>query len=997
MVEPRLTSPSSNVFVGRQQEMAALKSALDDALSGRGRLVMLAGEPGIGKTRTAQELAALAETEGARVLWGWCYEEEGAPPYWPWVQAIRTYVQGCEAGQLRSEMGSGAANIADVIPEIHNKITDLKPPPALEPEAARFRLFDSITTFLKNVAQKQPLMLVLDDLHWADKPSLLLLQFLARELDPSQSGRLLVVGCYRDMELSRQHPLSETLAQLSRSSSGGFQRVLLRGLDYEDTAQLIEARAGVEPTEELVEILYSHTEGNPFFMTEVIRLLTESGELRVGHIGTPEELRIPEGVREVIGQRLNRLSERCNEALTTASIIGREFDFKLLSSLSGESAQDDDWMLEAMEEALAARIIEEPSGTMGRYQFTHALIQETLTQELSTTRRARLHARIGQALEVMYGANAHVHAAELAHHFSEAELVLGPTKLAQYSLLSGEQALASSAYEDALAHFERGLVARDIALSGTERASDQEAADMLFGLARAQTATVAGHQLVEVFLTLNRAFEYYSEVGNVPLAVAAAEFPINSPAYRIPGVAELIAHALALVPAESHEAGRLLSRYGGVLGSSECDYDGAQQALGRAMDIARREGDVGLEVQTLSYAALVSGQHLRWRESADHGLRAIELATADENPFSDLISRFWTAVSPLAMGDLDAARPHVLVMRDLAGRRNTTRLLASNHLMVATTLSCLEGDWKSGRELSDRGLEMSPLHPSHLETRVSLEIETGETAQGEVYLQRLLEGELQDEPDQRALLSASMAIVTTARITGDPERLGMAQAAAETVLSKQFVKPLFAIQAKAGLALVAVQEGDGSAAVVHYDYFLGQRGTMIWTLSSVDRLLGLLSQTMGNLDQATGHFEDALAFCRKAGYRPELAWSCCDYSDTLRERDAEGDRAKARALLDESLTISTELGMMPLIERVTGRLEVIQAQPLPAQTYPAGLSQREVEVLRLIAGGKTDREIAEELFISFRTVGNHVRNILNKTNTSNRTEASAYAVREGIA
>ena len=189
------------------------------------------------------------------------------------------------------------------------------------------------------------------------------------------------------------------------------------------------------------------------------------------------------------------------------------------------------------------------------------------------------------------------------------------------------------------------------------------------------------------------------------MMVAAAEFPINSPAYRISGVAEIIARTLAPVPADSHEAKRLLSRYGGVLGASEGDYDGAQQALSRAMDIARCEGDIALEVQTLTYTARVNGQHLHWQESADNGLRAIELATADENPFSDLISRFWTALGRLALDNLDAARPHVLVMRDLADRRSTPRLLATNHLLVATTLACLEGDWKSGRELGDHGLE----------------------------------------------------------------------------------------------------------------------------------------------------------------------------------------------------------------------------------------------------------------------------------------------------
>ncbi len=182
MVESRSPGDSVRTFVGRQREMAELTATLDDALAGQGRLVMLAGEPGIGKTRTARELASNAESRGAIVLWGWCYEEEGAPPYWPWVQPIRSYVQQTSSELLSAQMGPGAAVIAEIVPEIRGKLPGLEVPPVLEPEAARFRLFDSITSFLKNASRSQPLMLVLDDLHWADQSSLLLLEFLAREL-----------------------------------------------------------------------------------------------------------------------------------------------------------------------------------------------------------------------------------------------------------------------------------------------------------------------------------------------------------------------------------------------------------------------------------------------------------------------------------------------------------------------------------------------------------------------------------------------------------------------------------------------------------------------------------------------------------------------------------------------------------------------------------------------------------------------------------------------
>ena len=412
--------------------MAVLNEALDDAMSGHGRLAMLAGEPGIGKTRTAQELASYAEAQGARVLWGWCYEQVGAPPYWPWVQPIRSYVQNTDPDQLRSQMGPGAADIAEAIPEIRDKLPDLARPPALEPDQARFRLFDSFITFFKRAAQTQPLMLVLDDLHWADKDSLLLLEFLARQMEGS---RLLVVGCYRDVELSRQHPLSETLSELAREPV--FRRELLRGLSRDDTGRYIQAVIGQSPPRDLVDRIHAHTEGNPFFMTEVLRLLSDRGELITEQADGVQDISVPEGVREAIGQRLNRLSELCNQMLTTASVIGRQFNFRLLDAVIGGMTEEQG--LAAIDEAVSARLIEEVPGGTERFQFSHALVQRTLADELTTTRRVRLHALVATSMEEQYGGDAEAHAAELAYHFAQAEPVLGPEKLVSYSLLAGER------------------------------------------------------------------------------------------------------------------------------------------------------------------------------------------------------------------------------------------------------------------------------------------------------------------------------------------------------------------------------------------------------------------------------------------------------------------------------------------------------------------------------------------------------------------------------
>jgi DNA-binding CsgD family transcriptional regulator len=402
-----------------------------------------------------------------------------------------------------------------------------------------------------------------------------------------------------------------------------------------------------------------------------------------------------------------------------------------------------------------------------------------------------------------------------------------------------------------------------------------------------------------------------------------------------------------------------------------------------------------LEVQALTYAADVSGQHLHWKESVEHGLRAIALAKGNENHHSAVLSRWWTSVSLLSMGDLDGARPHSLALLDLAEKQSTPRPLSSLGFVPIISLSCLEGDWKAGREYSNRSLKVAPPYGQILGSRVLLEYETGEFAQGEVYLERLLEvirhGQL-----SFSLGKAQLTIIALLRITGDLGRLEIAEAAAEEILSEQSMTPIMATYAKAGLALLAVQKDDQSAAAEHYAYFRAHRGTMIWTVSSVDRLLGLLSQTMGNMDQATLHFEHSLAFCARAGYRPELAWTCHDYAGTLLRRNASGDQARAAPLLAESLATSTQLGMRPLMERVAALQERVASQPARPPAYPAGLTHREVEVLRLVAAGKTSVEIASELILSRRTVERHISNIYSKTNSHNRSEVTAFAFTQGL-
>jgi predicted ATPase len=417
------TPAADAVFVGRQVELDTLRRSLSHATEGRGRLVMLVGEPGIGKSRTAYELASYAAECSFLVLWGRCSEEPGAPPYWPWVQIIRSYVTDCDAETLMVDMGQGAADIVDVVPEIGERLTSLQASATLaDPAAARFRLFDAIARFFKNVARRRPLLLVLDDLHWADAPSLRLLQFVGPELE---AARCVLLGTYRDIELSRKHPLSDTLGMLTRLHM--FERVQLTGLGRDDVARLMESAAGTAPPASLVSAVQAEAEGNPFFLKEIVAYLVQEKVLQPGTSEASDRLgrarglavRIPEGVKEVIGKRLNRLSAPCNQMLTVASVVGRQFDFDILVRLLDE--QSEDRVLTLLEEALAVRVIDElPPPAVGRYQFSHALIRETLYEELITMRRARLHRRVGEIIEGLHKTDLNSYIPQLAHHFCEA-------------------------------------------------------------------------------------------------------------------------------------------------------------------------------------------------------------------------------------------------------------------------------------------------------------------------------------------------------------------------------------------------------------------------------------------------------------------------------------------------------------------------------------------------------------------------------------------------
>ena len=565
---------------------------------------------------------------------------------------------------------------------------------------------------------------------------------------------------------------------------------------------------------------------------------------------------------------------------------------------------------------------------------------------------------------------------------------MGTQRLGHFSRIAGERALAAYAFDEALAFLSRALEAREGETGPqlAERATDEDTAAILLALGYAQAAM---DQINDALSSFHRAFDLYTSLGNVSKVVEIAEY--GHSVYLTSGMSDLIPRALDLVDPDSHDAGKILANYGFGLGMTGDGLDSGLAALERALEISKHESDKVLEARTQANMANVYGFHAHWEECLNAGSRAIELSMALDDFQSEMRARMWLATAFLAKGDPELASYHAEHMLELAERRRD-RTWSDRTLQPVLTVAVAKGDWDSAREVCRR-------YPFGLSIPVTMFIDlmVGDAGFGDPSTNLGREDSyLRSTTDWIGRSSFTHMLAVVARVTGDSGLLALAESNAVNILNSDHQLQHQGRAANLSLAIVAVERGDKASAGRLYGSLVAAHQYYAWPLCT-DRVLGLLSQTMGNSGQAQIHFEDALVFCRNAGYRPELAWTCCDYADTLRERNGPGDRAKVKALLDESLAISTVLGMRPLMERITERLELIQAQPLPVPPYPAGLSHREVEVLRLIAFGKTDREIAEELFISFRTVGNHVRNILNKTGSTNRTEAATYAAHQGLA
>lgn len=703
-------------------------------------------------------------------------------------------------------------------------------------------------------------------------------------------------------------------------------------------------------------------------------------------------MEIPQSVLEVIGQRLNRLSQECESILTTAAVIGRQFDFGLLAALS--EAFGETQLLGLVDEALDAYLIQETTGQGDVYQFSHALVQQTLRERLSTSRRVRLHARIGETLEEQYGNRIGSHAAELAHHFSEAVSVLGPGKLVKYTTLAGEAALASYAHEKAERFFTLGLEAKGLETNGPESAQDpaqdSEAAALLFGLGKAQSAAV--HRSLAV-VNLNRSFDYYAKVGDTASAVEVAGFPMMPGRGRV-RVTHLIAKGLELAPPGSIAAGKLLSRYGWAMGSELGDYQKSKEALDQALVIAQHHNDQNLEITTRSIATEVDLFHLRFPEVLENCDKVLEMAHRVNLPQAEVLAHINASMVSWTMGDYGRAQRHLDAAVPLA-EKVRDNVLSAGVLFINAATAHHNGEWDRIRQLTDRGLAYVPTHPALLLARGLSEYDTGNLSAGDLFASRIIRGVESSRAADFEFAFAAYSIGIFSYMTGSTEGLETIKDAALKVLDSPSATPFSNYFARIGMAFWSILSDDASEMDKQYQA-LENAVVRTFAYVPVDRVQGILAARLGRLDQAISHFETAMEFLLQVNTRPTIAWTEYDYAEALLRRNGPGDRSQSEALIAHASSICAEMGMSLLQGRLATLQEEIESQPARAPIYPDGLTQREVEVLSLVAAGKTDREIAEELFIALRTVTTHVGNILNKIGAANRTEAASYATRQGL-
>jgi class 3 adenylate cyclase/tetratricopeptide (TPR) repeat protein len=898
----RLRELPASGYVGRVAERERLTELWGQACEGSLRLALISGEAGVGKTRLATHLALGARGEGATVLYGRCDEDLGVP-YQPWAQALGHLVRQAPRGVLDAHVERYGGNLARLVGALGDRVPDLPSARESDPETERYLLYAAVAGLLEGAGAQEPVMLILDDLHWADGPTLSLLRHV---LTAGSSLRVMLVGTYRDSDLSRDHPLTALLADLHREQGG--ERLKLAGLQAEDVLALMEALTGHELDEDgraLAVEIARETAGNPFFAGELLRHLTESGAIvqedggRWRVVGDLAELGLPQSVREVVGRRVERLGSDARTALSAAAVIGRDFDLDLLLAVVELSETQ---LLDLLDDAVAASLLRESAERAGRFTFTHALVEHTLYEDLGRTRRARLHHQIAEALVQQCGDEPGERLGELAAHWAAAVVSADTAKAMHYARRAAERALAQLAPDEAARWYRQALELYDRAPSGDR----SERCELLIGLGEAQLqvgdpeyrqtlldASALAQELSDTDLlcgaVLANSRGWVSQVGAVDSERVQA---LEAAAEALPNEDPRRARVLALLAGELHYAGE----------PARC-----QALAAEAVEIARAAGDPAALAHTLLNACWVIWVPDMLRERKRLTDELIELAQRLNDPWLS----FWTATRQwevgIETGDRSQAESALTTMRTLAAAVPQPSFVWLR-LLDEFAWASIQGDLPSCEQWSVRAFETA-------------------TASGEpdaalffgaqllaVRLQQGRSGELVEQVVQAAgepdCLPAWRAAAAICLIENGREAEARELALAEDFQSVRWDaawSPAMILWAE-----VCSRPGLEDRAGEVYELlapFSGQLasggslvyGTIAWSL-------GTLATTLKRYEQAEIHFAAAAEIEQDLGAPLLLARTHASWARALIARGQRADLDRAQTMLEQAHDTAAHLG-----------------------------------------------------------------------------------------
>jgi DNA-binding CsgD family transcriptional regulator/tetratricopeptide (TPR) repeat protein len=974
-----LRLPRPSPFVGRFAELAAL-NALVTRAAGEGRhLALRGGEAGSGKSRLVREVARHAAPSGVLVLYGAC-DAVVQTPYRPFVEALDQLVRATDPDVLRDELGATGGELTRLLPDLPRRVEGLAPPLSADPDTERHRLHTAVSDILVGAGRRQPVLLVLEDVHWADSATLVLLRHLAR---PAMESRLLVLTTFRDTEAEVPPQLADSLADLRRSED--VLRLHLAGLTEDDVTEFVRLSGDgdaecIEP--DLPAAIRELTDGNPFLLCELWRTLVETGSLAHDggalHLTRPlSEIATPDSVREVTAQRLARLGPGTGELLELFAVAGPEFELDVLR----DAAPGGPERFSALELAVRSGIIEELAAGSLAYRFTHELVRRALYDRLSVVRRAELHLRIAQALEASGPPYENRVLADLAHHYAAAAPLHGPAKAMEYNLQAAAAASAVLAYQEATERLQTAL-----AIGLTD---ERQRAEVLLDLGR--TMFRAGMSL-DSLAVLRQAAEIARRRGDGELLARVAiafETSCWRPGINDQGARELLEEASRSLSSEDSQL-RV-----GVLGglARAFEFQGrsveAEPARDAAIAMARRIGD-----QRGLAEVLMGAYWARATTSLPRILRMLGEAAALAGELGEIEIQAeameWRVAALIAMGELATASRELAETQRMAEHTRQPFILhVVEHYRSAVAL--LEGRLAEAEQAAERSREWGRLL-------------LGRDASGVYGIQMF---GVRREQGRLAELAPLMRILAGDQRDAGPWRPGLAALLSELGMEREVRRELDRVCAEGleplresmwlasltFLADAAAAVGHRPAAALVLAELAPLAGTNVMIghgvacYGAADRYLGMLAATIGDTDGAGRHFEAALRLNRWMGARTWLAHTAHEYGRILRNT---GD-VRAGALLAQAAGLAEAIGMPVLLGRVRALTEA------PGPGPPDGLSDREVDVLRCVARGLSNREIGAELFISEHTVANHVRSILRKTQSANRTEATAYAYRRDLA